>query len=286
MDETQQSRAALIVQAAERIRASNLLSDTFAAIALEDVEACQYVVRKILGMENLRVTKVKGQYRLLNLTAKDAVLDVYAEDGDGRLINIEIQRRDTLDHARRTRYYSAMLDKSALDKGATYNELPDVYIIYISETDLWQAGDVVYPVNKTLGRAALPYDDGNHVIFVNAAVDDGSEIARLMQYFKTADPNDMSQGALSQRVRYLKQEKGGYETMCDAANEIFVMGREEGREEGRQEGRQEGREEGEQRKARETAYKLHGRGMSISDIADILEVSPEQVQVWLNLKSA
>ncbi len=256
------------------ICASNLLSDTFAAIALEDVDACQYVVRKILGMEDLRVTQVKGQYRLLNMTAKDAILDVYAEDGDGRLINIEIQRRDTVDHARRIRYYSSMLDKSALDKGAAYNELPDVYIIYISEPDLWHTGKPMCRVEKRLSGSALPYDDGNHVIFVNAAVDDGSETAKLMQYFKTADPNDMSQGALSQRVRYLKQEQGGYETMCDAANEIFVMGREEGRE------------EGEQRKARETAYKLHGRGMSVPDIAEILEVSQEQVKLWLNLKSA
>ncbi len=42
---------------------------------------------------------------------------------------------------------------------------------------------------------------------MNAAVDDGSEIARMMQYFKTADPDDMSQGDLSSRVNFLKREE-------------------------------------------------------------------------------
>ena len=35
---------------------------------------------------------------------------------------------------------------------------------------------------------------------INAQVDDGSEVAALMRYFKTADPEDDSQGALSRRI--------------------------------------------------------------------------------------
>ena len=43
------------------------------------------------------------------------------------------------------------------------------------------------------------YVDGTNTIYVNAAVDDGSEVAKLMRYSKTADPDDMSQGELSRR---------------------------------------------------------------------------------------
>ncbi len=208
MRQEQKNRMDAIQQGAENLRQLNLLSDTFASVALQDTGACQYVVRKILGRSDIRIIDVKSQYRLLNLTAKDAILDAFAQDSTGRLVNIEIQRRDTKDHARRTRYYGSMIDKSVLDKGAEHNQLPDVYIIYISETDLWHAGETVYPANITLGKSAIPYDDGKHVFFVNAAVDDGSEVAKMMQYFKTADPDDMSQGELSERVHYLKTEKG------------------------------------------------------------------------------
>ncbi|MCD8197735.1 MAG: PD-(D/E)XK nuclease family transposase, partial [Lachnospiraceae bacterium] len=261
MGDEQSSRMKIIKQGAEEIRNSNLLSDTFATIALEDIDACQYVIRKILGMDDLKIVEVKGQYRLLNMTAKDAILDAFAQDSTGRLINVEIQRRDTVDHARRTRYYGSMIDKGSLDKGVEYEELPDVYIIYISETDIWKAGKTVYQVNKTLGETGIPYDDGSHVIFVNAAVDDGSEIAKMMQYFKTADPDDMSQGELSKRVNFLKSEKGGYETMCEAAEKIYNQGREQ--------------------EKKNTARKLQQKGNTIADIADLLEVSEKQVEEWL-----
>ncbi|MCD8009763.1 MAG: hypothetical protein LUF34_03000 [Lachnospiraceae bacterium] len=104
MKQEQKNRMDAIRQGAENMRKLNLLSDTFASVALQDTGACQYVVRKILGRDDIRIIDVKSQYRLLNLTAKDAILDAFAQDSTGRLVNIEIQRRDTKDHARRTRY--------------------------------------------------------------------------------------------------------------------------------------------------------------------------------------
>ena len=44
-------------------------------------------------------------------------------------------------------------------------------------------------------------------------IDDGSSIAKLMQYFKTAKAGDTSQGALSQYVNYLKSPEGGRKAM-------------------------------------------------------------------------
>ncbi len=40
--------------------------------------------------------------------AHDAILDILAEDSHRRLVNLEIQRKDTIEHARRTRFYAAM----------------------------------------------------------------------------------------------------------------------------------------------------------------------------------
>ncbi|MCC8098407.1 MAG: PD-(D/E)XK nuclease family transposase [Eubacterium sp.] len=266
MNSEQDKRMAVILQGAEEIRRSNLLSDTFASIALEDIPACQYVVRMLTGIKDLTVIEVKSQYRLLNMTSKDAILDGFAQDGEGRLINIEIQSRDTVDHARRTRYYGSMIDKSSLDKGAEYSEMADVYIIYISETDIWKAGETIYPVKKFLGNSMLPYDDGIYVIYVNAAVDDGSDIARMMKYFKTADPNDMSRGDLSKRMYYLKNEKGGQELMCSAAEKIFNSGKEIGAVE----------------EKKRIAVNFSTIGFSEEKIAEVLKVSADVVKEWLS----
>ncbi|MCD7785676.1 MAG: Rpn family recombination-promoting nuclease/putative transposase [Oscillospiraceae bacterium] len=264
----------VIRKGAEEILKQNLFSDTLASIALEDIGACQHVVRTILGRDDIEIISVKGQYRLLNITSKDTILDAYAQDSTGRKINIEIQRRDTVDHARRIRYYGSMIDKSILDKGAYYDELPDVYIIYISETDLLDVGATVYPVKKTLGESGKPYDDGNHVIFVNAAVDDGSDTAKLMKYFETADPDDMSQGPLSERIHYLKCEKGGNDEMCKAAENLYNQGRAQGIEQGKLEN------------AKEMAISLHESGVAEDLIAKAANVSVDLVRKWLGLSVA
>ncbi len=283
---TDENRLDAIQQGAEKMRKLNLMSDTFASVALEDIGACQYVVRTVLGEDDIEITEVKGQYRLLNLTAKDAILDAFAVDSKGRRMNIEIQRRDTVDHARRTRYYSSMIDKSVLDKGIEHQNLPDVYVIYISEADLWKVGETVYPVNKTIGKVAKPYDDGNHVIFVNAAVDDGSAVAKMMQYFKNADPNDMSQGALSERVHYLKTEKGGYEEMCEVAERIYEQGIEQGIEKGIEQGIEQGETKGRLEEAKETAKRLYAKGYRVAFIADMLDRKENQITEWLGLASS
>ena len=176
------------------------------SVALNDRLACQHVLRILTGIQDLVVKEVRVQYRISRLESHDAVLDILEEDGTGRLYSLEIQRADTIDHARRTRFYGAMIDSEYLQKGKTYAEMPDVYMIYISETDLWKAGYTVYPVEKYFRNTPIEYEDGQHILYVNAAVDDGSPTAGLMKYFKIADPQDMSQGDLSIRVHYLKFE--------------------------------------------------------------------------------
>ena len=124
-----------------------------------------------------------------------------------------------------------MVDGEYLQKGEDYDAMPEVYVIYISRTDLWKTGDMETPIEKYLKGQSEQYDDGQHVIYVNAAVDDGSKKAALLHYFKTADPDDMSQGPLSRRVRYLKREEGGLNEMCEYSQRIYNGGKEEGRRE-------------------------------------------------------
>ena len=211
-------------------RKLTLLSDVFMRVALKDELACQHVIRILTGNPKLKVISVRTQYRISKLVSHDAILDVLAEDEQGMLYNLEIQRAETVDHARRTRFYGAMIDSEALEKGKSYKELPEVHIIYISETDLWKAGKTCYPVKKSFEDTDIPYEDGMHVLYVNTEVDDGTAVAKLMQFFKTADPADMNQGELSKKVKRMKE--GEDEAMYDAANEFIELGRKKGKQDG------------------------------------------------------
>ena len=248
-----------------------LLDDTFMKIALNDIEACQHVIRILMDDPTIEIVEVRSQYRISKLVSKDAVLDILAEDTQGRVYNLEIQRKTTLNHARRTRRYNAMVDAEYLEKGKEYSEMPEVYVIYISETDIWKTRQTESPVEKHFKGQMTEYDDGQHTIYINAAINDGSPKAALMQYFKTCDPDDMSQGALSRRVRYLKREKGGIEEMCEYSERIFNGGREEGLREGRREGRWEERQA--------MIHLMRAQGIDEETIEKILENLKEEEAV-------
>ena len=94
-----------------------------------------------------------------------------------------------------------------------------------------------------------------------------------MKYFKTADPDDKSQGALSDRVHFLKCEEGGMKIMCEIAEKIFAEGREEGRLLGKTE------------EAQKTVFNMSAKGFGIDMIAELTEVSTETVRTWLAQKS-
>ena len=258
----------------EQMRSLTLMSDVFMSVALNDIPACQYVLRILTGIESLKVKEVRTQYRISKIESHDAALDVLAEDALGKLYNLEIQQLDTVDHARRTRFYGSMIDSSYLEKGTTYADLPEVYIFYLSQTDIWRKKRTIYRVKKCFEDTEIPYDDGLHIVYVNAAIDDGSKIADMMQYFKTSDPNDMEHGELSKRVHYLKRAEGGFSEMCEVSEKIFNEGIEEGFARGQKEGREE--------EKRETAITLFKMGMSIEKIAEAVRASIKLVQEWVS----
>ena len=254
-----------ILSREERIReiqSFNLLSDVFMSVALRDVPACQHILRILTGFNDLKVKDVRTQYAISQIKTHSVRLDVLAETGNGKLYHIEIQRKDEIDPPKRIRYNGSLMDAEFLAKGMDYKDLPDRIHFYISENDIWHCGKAIYPVGKTLGDTGITYDDGEYIFFVNAAVDDGSRIAKLMNYFKTADPDDDSEGELSKRVRYLKKEEGGVEIMCEVSDRIM----------------ERGRKFGEEQLLHKQVQKKLAKGMNIADIAEALEETEERIR--------
>ena len=202
-------------------RSMNLFSTPFMREVFKDDKATQHVLRILTGKKNLKVNQNLTEYRISKLDTKDAVLDVIAVDESGIFYHIEIQLANSDDHVKRVRFYSAMVDSELLEKGTKYRDLPDTYIFYISMDDFMELGEPIARIESSIGSKKKSYDDGKCIYYVNAGVDDASDVAKLMNYFKLADPNDSSQGELSDRVHVLKCEKEGEESMC-AITQSFV----------------------------------------------------------------
>ena len=77
------------------IRVSDLClaDDICIPIAFEgDTEAAEYLVHTILSRDDISVEKVETQKRTGSIASRSAVQDILAHDGNGNIIDIEIQR--------------------------------------------------------------------------------------------------------------------------------------------------------------------------------------------------
>lgn len=123
----------------------NLMDDTFFSVVMENKEACEYLLSALLG-KTIRVVKNKTQYSIRNAESHSVILDLLVEDEDHNVFDVEIQTTDEKNHERRMRYYRAAIDWSYLQKGMNYSELPEVYVIFISNFDEFGQGKNNYEV--------------------------------------------------------------------------------------------------------------------------------------------
>ena len=163
-------------------------------------------------------------------------LDVLATDSTGRKINVEIQRSDKGAGRKRARYNSSMMDANLLRKGEKFDELPETYVVFITEHDVIGKGRPLYHIGRYIFDTNESFDDGSHILYVNGAYRDETPIGKLMHDFSCTAPDDMYYGELAERVRFFKESKEGISIMCkvmeDMRNESLKEGMERGVKEG------------------------------------------------------
>ena len=209
----------------ERVKNFRLIDDVFFEVFADDIPACQEILRTILEDTELVVKSVIVQSSERNLYGRSVRLDALCIMGDGSLCNIEIQRSDNDDHLRRARFNAASITVKESNTGEHFEAIKDVYIVYISEKDVLGAGFTTYHVDKVIRENGMVVDDGLHEIFVNTAIDDGSEIAELMSCFTKTELENPKFPAVTSRFREIKTTEGGLNAMCEVMeyyNELAI----------------------------------------------------------------
>ena len=82
-----------------------LTSDLFAGKVFEDLEAAQELCRILMQNDRIILRSVRTQYVIQNLENHSVVLDIFAEEQQGNLIDIEIQMYREKAPFKRSRYY-------------------------------------------------------------------------------------------------------------------------------------------------------------------------------------
>lgn len=218
----------------ERLKRFRPMDDTFMrGLFKDDIPLAQLVLRIITGMPDLTLLTCETQADMKRVTgARSICLDAYATDSRDRKYDIEVQRADSGADPHRARYHSSVMDVENLDEKQDYRELPDTYVIFITEKDYYKSGEPLYVIEHMNRTLSQPFEDGAHILYVNGEYRGDSALGKLMHDFNCTDAGEMNYELLAQKTRYLKENPKGVSEMCkvmeELRNESYAEGRAEG----------------------------------------------------------
>ncbi len=140
-----------------------MFDDSFFNIVLDNnIECVELILRIILNREDIKVLSVHTQHEVRNIGGHSVRFDVAAVGAD------------------------------ALDKGSDYEELPESYVIFITENDVMGAGLPVYVADRVVLGTGKALGDGSHIIYVNGAYKNTNDpVGKLMHDFKSKSAEGM-----------------------------------------------------------------------------------------------
>lgn len=256
-------------EALEKLRNFCFMDDFFMTAALKrDYAAVACILQIILQDPFIQVVNIFVQDTVPNLYGRSVRLDIHAVDKDGRHFDVEIQKESSGVSARRSRHNGAILDMECVRKGGDPNDFPEVFIIFLCEHDPFKAGKPVYHVDKCVRETQMPYDDGMHYVYVNAAYRGNDDFGRLARDLHEKDPEKIYFKPLAHAAARVKSDPEGVTEMCKIMEDWLQQGIEQGIELGKELGRAD--------TLKETVRTLL-KFMNVNEIVEKMGYSPEFV---------
>ena len=265
---------------------------------MEDPENMETILEIILGKEVVLkyLPQVEKEHKKSPLY-RFAKVDVWCIDRDDVVYDTEVQRIDTKNLQKRSRYYQGVIDSKLLKPGdIDFNKLNPVFVIIIGPFDLFGYDKYMYTFRMKCDEVnGLGLDDGAVRIFLNTHGKNDDEVrpelVELLHYIEHTNEKglDISQNEKLQKLRERVagiQQNGEVSVRYMQAWEELIMEKNESREAGRREGletgRREGLEAGEKQQLLKLIHKKQEKGKSLEQIAEELEASVEVIEALLS----
>ena len=175
----------------------------------DNIEGIEQVLRIVMDKPDLKVISVLTEAFIANVGNHSVSFDVVAQDAQGRLIDIDVQRSDAGASRKRARFYSSMLDYRTLAKGIDYDKLPESWVIFITENDVIGKNKPIYLFERMLVGDGESFGDDSHILYVNGACRDDTPLGKLMHDFACTNADQMYYNRLAERTRYFKESNVG-----------------------------------------------------------------------------
>lgn len=184
----------------------------FYAVLTSKKDLMKELLERILDMEIADIQLLEEQKTMEHFySSKGIRLDVYAKTTDGKVFNVEMQTSEEKEIPKRMRYYQGMLDTNIHNRGKSYLELEDSYIIFICLNDPFKKNLPVYTFKNTCAEDnSILLEDGASKIVVNASGDKSKaskKLIPLLEYIENKTTNDDFTGKLQDEVNEIKRHE-------------------------------------------------------------------------------
>ena len=191
---------------------------------LRNKSLCKQLLERVLHIQVKTIRYMETEKTMkAQLSSKNTRLDVYVEDKDGNVADIEMQTTDTksvinyderdektiiCELPLRTRYYQNIIGTNMLRKGMHYRELRKAYVIFICTFDPFGAGLPVYHFTyRCKENGNLQMGDLTENIFLNVKAADKTEdeeLAAFLRYVNGQKPDSSFTKKLDEEATRIK----------------------------------------------------------------------------------
>ena len=163
------------------------------AKVMSEKELCKPLLENILNIKIRDIVYVDYEETIqMTVKSKGIRLDIYVEDDNNTVFNLEMQTTTYKELPKRSRYYQGIIDLNMIEKGESYDILKESYVIFICTFDFLEKGRSVYEFeNVCLEDSEIKLNDGTHKIFLNTKGDKSDineELKSLLEYFDGSEP--------------------------------------------------------------------------------------------------
>ncbi|WP_024469478.1 Rpn family recombination-promoting nuclease/putative transposase [Treponema pedis] len=233
---------------------------------MQNPKLCKNLIEMILSDTIGKIKYVSVQHSINTYEqAKSVRFDVSVQAENGKFYDVEMQVSNERNIPKRMRFYQAALDICFLDKGNSYNNLNDSFIIFICLFDVIGKNRAVYTFeNLCVEEKNTPLQDGTKKVIINAEAfehTEDKELKEFLEYLKTGKANNEFTRGIEEMIRTVKQnEQARQEYRLLSTFEMDAM------------------DKGAYRKAMETAKLMKLKNFDIALIKEITGLSESEIE--------
>jgi predicted transposase/invertase (TIGR01784 family) len=203
-------------------------------------ELCKSILELLMGVKIRKIVYLEGQkYFQESNDGKAIRMDVYVEDDQNSVYDLEMQTTLKSNLPKRMRYYQGICDMELIQQGEDYSVLKRMYIIFICTSDPFRENLPIYTFKSICQEnPSLLLNDEVTKLIVNASGDTSNlpeGLKAFVKYLSTSTPTDDLTGQIEGAVakaRLNKRWRDEYMTINMELKQQYKSGLEDGFKDG------------------------------------------------------